>query len=75
MTSFYVYARLYWNPSTNYVDGACGVVEAAKDWGLSGEDVANAFREVNLWCRLHLTLKYLSGVSNKTMHGGYHLVA
>ena len=38
--------RLYWNPSTYYVDGACGVMEAAKDWGLSEGDVANAFREV-----------------------------
>jgi len=40
--------RDYWTPSSNYVTGAKGVVDAARDLGYSTEDVVAAFRAVDV---------------------------
>jgi len=50
-TAFKVMARanaLYWTPSSTYVSGACGVMTAATDLGLSTADVAAAFTSVGV---------------------------
>ena len=41
-----LFLRMYWTRSTNYVQGACGVKQAAIDWGYNEQDVINAFNEV-----------------------------
>ena len=58
-TAFKVFARanaLYWTGSTTYVSGACGVMTAATDLGLSTANVSSAFSAV--------------GVSTSTCGGG-----
>jgi Zn-dependent metalloprotease len=58
-SAFKVMARanaLYWTPSSTFVSGACGVMTAATDVGLSSADVAAAFATV--------------GVSTSTCSGG-----
>jgi pseudolysin/vibriolysin len=50
-TAFKVMARanaLYWTPSSTYVSGACGVMTAATDLGLSTSAVAAAFTSVGV---------------------------
>jgi pseudolysin/vibriolysin len=50
-TAFKVFARanaLYWTASSTYVSGACGVLTAADDLGLSTSDVAAAFTSVGV---------------------------
>jgi vibriolysin len=63
--SFQVFARansLYWTPSTNFNQGACGVETSARDLGYLVADVTSAFAAVgvscapvisNLSCQLH----------------------
>lgn len=49
--AFQVFARanqIYWTPSTNFVEGAQGVVDAANDLGFSTQDVADAFAVVGI---------------------------
>ena len=48
-TAFKLMARanaLYWTPSSTYASGACGVMTAATDLGLSTTDVAAAFTSI-----------------------------
>jgi pseudolysin/vibriolysin len=50
-TAFKVMARanaLYWTPSSTFDSGACGVVTAATDLGLSAADVSAAFSTVGV---------------------------
>ena len=50
-TAFKVFARanaLYWTPSSTYVSGACGVLTAATDLGLSTANVTSAFSAVGV---------------------------
>jgi len=50
-TAFKVMARanaLYWTPSSTYASGACGVMTAATDLGLSTTAVASAFTSVGV---------------------------
>jgi vibriolysin len=50
-TAFKVMARanaLYWTPSSTYASGACGVMTAATDLGLSTSAVATAFTSVGV---------------------------
>ena len=50
-TAFKVMARanaLYWTPSSTYASGACGVMTAATDLGLSTSAVASAFTSVGV---------------------------
>jgi vibriolysin len=52
-TAFQVFARandLYWAPSTNFNQGACGVRTAAQDYGYSVADVTAAFSAVGVTC-------------------------
>ena len=45
--------RYYWTASTNYIDGACGAINAADDLGysvLAVVDVIDAFQEVGVTC-------------------------
>jgi Zn-dependent metalloprotease len=52
-TAFQVFARandLYWSPSTNFNQGACGVQTAAQDYGYNVADVAAAFSVVGVNC-------------------------
>lgn len=51
--AFQVFARandLYWTPSTNFNQGACGVQTAAQDYGYSVSDVSAAFAAVGVSC-------------------------
>ncbi len=51
--AFQVFARandLYWGPSTNFDQGACGVLTAAQDYGFRANDVADAFGSVGVGC-------------------------
>lgn len=51
--AFQVFARandLYWTPSTNFNQGACGVQTAAQDYGYSVADVSSAFASVGVSC-------------------------
>gem|GEM_PF-711275 len=51
--AFQVFARandLYWTPSTDFNQGACGVQTAAQDYGFSIADVASAFASVGVSC-------------------------
>lgn len=43
--------RNYWITSTNYIDGACGAINAADDLGYNVFDVIDAFQEVGIICR------------------------
>ena len=50
-TAFKAFARanaLYWTASTTYTSGACGVMTAATDLGLSTADVSSAFSAVGV---------------------------
>lgn len=52
-SAFMVFAvanQNYWTASTNFNDGACGVVSAATDLGLSTTDVEDAFLQVGVEC-------------------------
>ena len=40
--------QLYWGPTSDFQDGACGVEKAAKDMGYSTDDVENAFAAVDI---------------------------
>ena len=42
--------RNYWLILSNYVDGACGVINAADDLGYNVYDAINAFQEVGITC-------------------------
>ncbi|MEW6989780.1 M4 family metallopeptidase [Colwelliaceae bacterium 6441] len=42
--------QVYWNPTTNFNQGACGVESAAGDLGYSVSDVSNAFAAVGVAC-------------------------
>ncbi len=51
--AFQVFARandLYWTPSTDFNQGACGVQAAAQDYGFSVSDVSSAFAAVGVSC-------------------------
>ncbi|RYZ42185.1 MAG: peptidase M4 family protein [Myxococcaceae bacterium] len=51
--AFQVFARandLYWSPSTDFNQGACGVQTAAQDYGYAVSDVASAFAAVGVSC-------------------------
>lgn len=51
--AFQVFARandLYWTPSTNFNQGACGVQTAAQDYGFNVSDVSSAFASVGVSC-------------------------
>jgi vibriolysin len=51
--AFQVFARandLYWTPSTNFNQGACGVQTAAQDYGYNVSDVSAAFAAVGVNC-------------------------
>ena len=39
---------LYWKKDTDFADGACGAVKAAKDLGFSPEDVMSVFHDVDV---------------------------
>ena len=45
---FVIANKLYWRENTNFADGACGAVKAAKDLGYSAEDVEAVFRDVDV---------------------------
>ena len=52
-TAFAVFAQAnmaYWTPFNSFDLGACGVLLAARDFGLSQTAVANAFADVNVRC-------------------------
>lgn len=38
----------YWTPTSNFADAACGVIEAAHDYGYNQKDVAKAFLAVGI---------------------------
>ncbi|MDK2126453.1 M4 family metallopeptidase [Parachitinimonas caeni] len=42
--------KLYWKPNSTFNEGACGVVQAAKDKGYKSEDVVAAFSKVGVSC-------------------------
>jgi vibriolysin len=53
LSAFEVFARankLYWSANSTFDAGACGVVNAAKDLGRSGDEVADAFEVVGVRC-------------------------
>lgn len=43
--------QMYWSPSSNYNDGACGVINAAGDYGYSVSDITDAFASVGVSCQ------------------------
>ncbi len=45
---FIIANRMYWTPTSTFVEGACGTVKAAADLGFSVDDVTRAFRAVNI---------------------------
>src|SRR5688572_14340164 len=52
-TAFEAFARAnrdYWTPSTNFYQGACGVLQAAADLGFTQADVTSAFSAVGVTC-------------------------
>jgi Zn-dependent metalloprotease len=51
--------RDYWTPSTNFVQGAQGVVDAADDLGYPTQDVVNAFAAVDVILPSTARRKYL----------------
>jgi len=42
--------QIYWNPSSDFVDGACGAILAADELSYSWQTVHNAFLEVGVFC-------------------------
>ncbi len=40
----------YWTPSTTFSDGACGVIEAARDLGYAHQQVVISFAQVGVVC-------------------------
>ena len=42
--------RNYWTPSTDFVDGACGVINAVDDLAYAVADVIDAFNQVGVSC-------------------------
>lgn len=42
--------RFYWEPSTNFSDGLCGVLSATEDLEYSKKDVVFAFAAVGIYC-------------------------
>jgi vibriolysin len=42
--------QMYWTPTSNYNQAACGVVNAASDYGYSISDVESAFSAVGVVC-------------------------
>nr|WP_238930442.1 M4 family metallopeptidase [Vibrio sp. S9_S30] len=42
--------RFYWTPSTTYVEGACGVILAARDKGYDWQVPYNVFAQVGVTC-------------------------
>lgn len=42
--------RNYWTPSTNFIEGACGVINAADDLSYPVADVIDAFNQVGIEC-------------------------
>ena len=49
--SLFVHAnRFYWEPTTNFEDGSCGVLSAATDLGYDKRPVLYAFAEVGVYC-------------------------
>ena len=36
----------YWTPTTNFIEGACGILAASRDLGFSEDDVKDALDEV-----------------------------
>ena len=73
--SFQVFAtanQMYWTPDSTFNDGACGVMQAARDLGYNDEDVEAAFNGVGINpCGLSLegmfSLMDISGVHNETL--------
>jgi Zn-dependent metalloprotease len=55
----------YWSPTTNFVQGACTVVQAAKDMDLPVEDVEDAFDQVGISCGVTWEVSTAVG-----LHGG-----
>jgi Zn-dependent metalloprotease len=52
-SAFQVFARAnrdYWTSSTNFNQGACGVVDAGTDLGLNTADIEDAFAQVGVVC-------------------------
>lgn len=47
--------QYYWMPDTNFEDGACGVINSAKDLGYKFTDVIAAFTAVGVICNADLT--------------------
>ncbi|WP_462159731.1 M4 family metallopeptidase [Pseudoalteromonas sp. GB56] len=43
--------QMYWNPTSNYNNAACGVESAASDYGYSVSDVTAAFSSVGVSCQ------------------------
>ncbi|WP_300476045.1 M4 family metallopeptidase [Shewanella sp.] len=43
--------QLYWNPTSNFNQAACGVQTAASDYGYSVADVSSAFSSVGVTCQ------------------------
>jgi hypothetical protein len=46
----YANQHYYWNADTSFVDAACGVIEAARQWGYNKSDVDKAFISVGVVC-------------------------
>nr|WP_104398785.1 M4 family metallopeptidase [Vibrio penaeicida] len=42
--------RFYWTPSTTYVEGACGVILAARDKGYDWQKAFESFQQVGVVC-------------------------
>ncbi|WP_137940050.1 M4 family metallopeptidase, partial [Chitinivorax sp. B] len=47
---FTIANMMYWRSNSTFNDGACGVVRAADDKGMSRNDVIDAFRQVGVTC-------------------------
>lgn len=43
--------QMYWTPTSNYNQAACGVISAASDFGYSQVDVTSAFAAVGVSCQ------------------------
>ena len=42
--------KLYWRERSTFNNGACGVIQAAKDFGYEADEVTCAFRDVGVQC-------------------------
>ena len=64
--------QLYWTPDSSFNDGACGVMQAARDLGFNDLDVLAAFDGVGIhpcgprFEGMH-AINYISGVHNETL--------